>query len=66
MKEKLLKELADLDLIIGKLDSRRTDVVNMLDVLRILPAVLLDGASAASRGSDDGEVVPISIAKKEA
>jgi hypothetical protein len=36
LKNNLLKELADIDQIIEKLESRRADIVNMLDVIKVL------------------------------
>ena len=57
-KNDLLKELADLDLIMEKLESRRTHVVNMLSVIETLTTLK---TSASQTDQVQENVVPISV-----
>ena len=54
----LLKELADLDLILEKLESRRTNVINMLNVIETISTL---GTSVSHKDEVHQNVVPISV-----
>jgi hypothetical protein len=56
-----LKELADIDQIIEKLESRRADIVNMLDVVKTLSTLGPFGTPLADGNPAGEKVVPISI-----
>jgi hypothetical protein len=62
LKSNLLKELADIDQIIEKLEARRTDIVNMLDVLKTLSTLLPFGTPLSDNNNLVGDkVVPIAV-----
>ena len=60
MKTNLLKELADIDHIIEKLEARRADIINMLDVIKTL-STLGPGAPLSDSNLAGEKVVSISI-----
>ena len=62
MRNNLLKELADLDQIIEKLESRRTDIVNMLNVIATLSTL---GTPVSHRDRVHEKVIPISSQSNE-
>ena len=62
MESNLLQELADIDQVIEKLEARRTDIVNMLDVLKTLSTLLPFGTPLSDNNDLVGDrVVPMSV-----
>ncbi len=61
MKTNLLKELADIDHIIEKLEDRRASIINMLDVIETLSRPGLGGAPLSDNNPAGEKVVSISV-----
>ena len=61
MKTNLLKELADIDHIIEKLEARRADIINMLDVIETLSRLGPEAAPLSDNNLPREKVVSISV-----
>jgi hypothetical protein len=61
LKINLLRELANIDQIIEELESRRVDIINMLDVIESLSALAPFETSRSDSDLAREKVVPISI-----
>ena len=61
MKTNLLNELADIDYIIEKLEARRANIINMLDVIETLSRLGPGAALLSDNNLPSEKIVSISV-----